>query len=143
MNYFTSCKTIADAKTIYTALRVFDEPNIEEHKKDFERILETIMSEAFFAYHKEKDETPDLFTLPTLQHIITKVAYLKCDIEIIGYWIYCFHAENVKSELEQLGFWHSSKHKAHIYSGKKKSRYATKAKLAELRTNNGMIKKAM
>jgi hypothetical protein len=143
MNYFTGCKTIADAKAIYTALCVFDDINSEEHKKDFESILEIIISEAFFSYHKEKGETPDLFTLPTLQDIIKKTAYLKCDIEIIGYWIYCFHAENVKTELEQLGFWHSSKHKAHIYSGKEKSRYATKVKLADLRTNNGMIKKAM
>jgi hypothetical protein len=60
MNYFTGCKTIADAKTIYAVLSVFDEANIEEHKKDFERILEMIASEAFFTYHKEKGEAPDL-----------------------------------------------------------------------------------
>jgi curved DNA-binding protein CbpA len=152
MNYFNNCKTIDEAKKHYRELLKQYHPDIAREEgqaatimiiDEFEKFIDCFMSASFNEYYADKYEKPDMSTITPFQEVLKKIIHLECDIEIIDYWIYCFHAENVRAELEQLGFWHSSKHKAHIYSGKKKSRYATKVKLAELRTNKGMIKKAM
>ena len=71
-----------------------------------------------------------------MKHIIT----LECEIEIIGYWIYCFNAYEVREQLKALNFWFSSKHKAWIYSGASKSRYCSKATLNEIRASKGNYK---
>jgi hypothetical protein len=63
--------------------------------------------------------------------------HLDCDIEIIGYWIYCFNSFLVKDRLKELDFWFSSKHKAWVFSGHQKSRYVTKATIDQLRAAKG------
>jgi hypothetical protein len=128
--------TLAEAKAVYNVLHVFGGENSKEIKKDFDAFLDSKVSDALYKYHKEKGEPLDLFTIPLFQDTIKKIVRLDCDIEIIGHWIYCFKAGKVKNELEQNGFWYSSKFRAWIFSGKKKRRYATKLKLSDLRNGN-------
>jgi hypothetical protein len=40
--------------------------------------------------------------------------------EIIGSWLYCFTTPLIGFQLLEMGFWHSSKHGAYIYTGREK-----------------------
>ena len=54
-------------------------------------------------------------------NILLKVIHLDIQIEIAGWRIYCRgNTYPVKEYLKDLGFWFSGKHKAWVYSGKKK-----------------------
>lgn len=65
------------------------------------------------------------------------VAGLKCEIEIIGTWVYCFATAETGIRLLSIGFWFSFKHNAYIYSGYPKSGPADDETLDEIRVRLG------
>ena len=69
-----------------------------------------------------------------------KIIDFDCDIEIIGYWIYCFRSYEIREALKEMGFWFSSKHKAWVFSGGAKTRYCSKKSLDEIRAEKGSQK---
>jgi curved DNA-binding protein CbpA len=146
MTYFNNCKTIDEAKKHYRELLKQYHPDIAGEAgqaatvkiiDEFEKFIDCFMSASFDEYYADKDEKPDMSTITPFQEVLRKIIHLDCDIEIIGYWIYCFNSFSVKDRLKELEFWFSSKHKAWVFSGHRKSRYVTKATLDQLRTAKG------
>jgi hypothetical protein len=74
------------------------------------------------------------------QEVLQKIIDLDCQIEIIGYWIYCFNSYAVHEQLKALGFWFSGKHKAWVFSGRAKRLRAGKETLDEIRARKGSQK---
>jgi ubiquinone/menaquinone biosynthesis C-methylase UbiE len=98
------------------------------------------MSHSFNSYYSDKEWKPEAEAVDPFQDILQKIINLDCEIEIIGYWIYCFKSYEVREQLKELGFWFSSKHKAWIYSGKAKRKIISKQTLEQIRAKKGSIK---
>jgi hypothetical protein len=98
------------------------------------------MSHSFNSYYEEKEWKPEPEAVNPFQDILKKIINLDCEIEIIGYWIYCFKSYEVREQLRALGFWFSSKHKAWVFSGRAKKNIAGKEKLDEIRARKGSQK---
>ena len=98
------------------------------------------MSHSFNSYYENKEWKPTADAVTPFQDILQKIINLDCEIEIIGYWIYCFNSKEVKEQLKELGFWFSGKHKAWIYSGKAKKNITSKETLDEIRARKGSQK---
>jgi len=60
--------------------------------------------------------------------------------EIIGQWLYCFPPPLIAFQLETIGFWHSFKHGAFVYSGTDKELPAGLETLEEIRARLGSQK---
>lgn len=66
-------------------------------------------------------------------NILLKVIHLDIQIEIAGWRIYCRgNTYPVKEYLKDLGFWFSGKHKAWVYSGKKKMYFRPRKSTPEM-----------
>jgi hypothetical protein len=148
MTYFTNRKTIEEAKKLYRELLKQHHPDHAgkegeaarvEIISDFNTFLDSFVSNSFNDYFADKEEKPDYSTITPFQEILKQIIHLDCEIEIIGYWIYCFNSYSVYKHLKELGFWFSSKHKAWIYSGGRKNRYVTKGTLDQLRKLKGTL----
>jgi hypothetical protein len=98
------------------------------------------MSHSFNSYYEDKEWKPGAEAVTPFQEILQKIINLDCEIEIIGYWIYCFNSYEVHEQLKELGFWFSSKHKAWVYSGRAKKLRAGKETLDEIRARKGSQK---
>jgi hypothetical protein len=98
------------------------------------------MSHSFNSYYEDKEWKPNADAVSPVQEILRNIINLDCEIEIIGYWIYCFNSKEVKEQLKELGFWFSGKHKAWVYSGKPKRKRAGKDTLDEIRARKGSYK---
>ena len=98
------------------------------------------MSHSFNSYYEDKDWKPNEEAVSPFQDILQKIINLDCEIEIIGYWIYCFNSKEVREQLKELGFWFSGKHKAWIFSGKAKKNISSKDTLDEIRAKKGSQK---
>ena len=98
------------------------------------------MSSSFNSYYEDKEWKPGPENVTPFQDILQKIINLDCEIEIIGYWIYCFNSKEVKEQLKELGFCFSSKHKAWVYSGKPKKNIKSKETLDEIRARKGSRK---
>jgi curved DNA-binding protein CbpA len=149
MKYFKGCKSIEEAKKLYRELLKQYHPDIAgtegeaatvEIINEFNKFIDCFVNNSFNEYYADKEEKPDMSTITPFQEVLKKVIHLDCEIEIIGYWIYCFNSYNVHEQLKELQFWFSSKHKAWVYSGKLKSRFVTKATIDQLRANKGSFK---
>jgi hypothetical protein len=150
MKYFTECKSIEQAKKLYRELLKKYHPDhagmegeaaTVEIINQFNIFIENFMSKSFDEYFSDKEERkPDYSTITPFAEVLKKIIYFDCEIEIIGFWIYCFKSKEIREELKTLGFWFSGKHKAWIYSGGQKSRYCTKATTDELRESKGNYK---
>jgi hypothetical protein len=57
--------------------------------------------------------------------------------EIIGQWLYCFTTHLIGVQLQAIGFWHSLKHCAYVYSGNPKENITGDETLDEIRTRLG------
>ena len=57
--------------------------------------------------------------------------------EIIGQWLYCFTTDLIGVQLQTIGFWHSYKHSAYVYSGEPKQDIADDESLDEIRQRLG------
>jgi hypothetical protein len=98
------------------------------------------MSHSFNSYYEDKEWKPGPDAVSPFQEILRQIINLDCQIEIIGYWIYCFNSKEVREQLKEMGFWFSGKHKAWVYSGKPKRGRAGKETLDEIRAKKGSQK---
>jgi hypothetical protein len=147
--YFKNCKSIEEAKATYRKLLLKNHPDhagkegeaaTVEIIQQFNHFIENFVSESFNSYYADKDEKPSDDTVTPFQDILKKIIDFECEIEIIGYWIYCFKSYEVREALKALGFWFSSKHKAWVFSGGKKTRFYSKKTLDEIRAEKGSRK---
>jgi curved DNA-binding protein CbpA len=149
MNYFQNCQTVEEAKKVYRKFLMQYHPDhagqegetvTKEIISQFKAFLKSFMSHSFNSYYEDKDWKPAQEAVYPFQDILQKIINLECEIEIIGYWIYCFNSKEVKEQLKELGFWFSGKHKAWIYSGKPKKNIASRETLDEIRNKKGSQK---
>jgi hypothetical protein len=149
MNYFEQCQSVEEAKRHYRELLMQYHPDhagqegeaiTKEIIAQFNAFLNGFMSHSFNSYYQGKEWKPGPEAVTPFQDILKKVINLDCEIEIIGYWIYCFNSKPVKDQLKDLGFWFSGKHKAWIYSGKPKKNIPSKETTDELRARKGSQK---
>ena len=149
MQYFIHCQSVEEAKKAYRVLLMQHHPDhagqegeavTKEIIKQFNNFLKSFMSHSFNSYYEDKDWKPDEEAVTPFQDILQKIINLECEIEIIGYWIYCFNSKEVREQLKELGFWFSGKHKAWIFSGKAKKNISSKDTLDEIRAKKGSQK---
>jgi hypothetical protein len=149
MNYFEQCQSVEEAKKRYRELIMKYHPDhAGEEGEDitkkiiqqFNDFLNGFMSHSFNSYYEEKEWKPNAEAVTPFQEVLQKIINFDCEIEIIGYWIYCFNSKEVREQLKELDFWFSSKHKAWIYSGRPKRLRAGKETLDEIRARKGSQK---
>ena len=149
MDYFINCRSVEEAKSIYRKLLMQFHPDhagqegeaiTKEIIKQFKVFLDGFMFSSFNSYYQDKEWRPGPDGVTPFQDILQKIINLDCEIEIIGYWIYCFNSKEVKDQLKELGFWFSGKHKAWVYSGKPKKNIKSKETLDEIRARKGSLK---
>jgi hypothetical protein len=148
-NYFKACKSIEEAKKTYRKLLLKNHPDhagaegeaaTVEIIRQFNAFIDFFVSDSFDSYYADKDNKPGAETVTPFQDILKKIIDFDCEIEIIGYWIYCFKSYEIREELKAIGFWFSSKHKAWVFSGGKKTRFYSKKTLYEIRAEKGSQK---
>jgi curved DNA-binding protein CbpA len=149
MNFFEHCQSVEEAKKHYRKLIMKYHPDhageegeaiTKEIIAQFNAFLKNFMANSFNSYYEDKEWKPAAGAETPFQEILQKIINLDCEIEIIGYWIYCFNSKAVKDQLKELGFWFSGKHKAWIYSGKPKKNITSKETLDEIRAKKGSQK---
>ena len=149
MNYFQHCQSVEEAKKHFRELLMQYHPDhagpegeaiTKEIIAQFHAFLKSFVSSSFNSYYEDKEWKPEADTVYDFQDILQRIINLDCEIEIIGYWIYCFKSKEVKDQLKELGFWFSGKHKAWIYSGKPKKGRASKKTLDDIRAEKGSQK---
>jgi curved DNA-binding protein CbpA len=149
MNYFGDCQSVEEAKKHYRKLLMQYHPDhageegeavTKEIINQFNNFLNGFMSDSFNAYYSDKDYKPAPAAETPFQEILQKIINLDCEIEIIGYWIYCFKSYEVREQLRELGFWFSSKHKAWVFSGRTKKNVTSRESLDEIRARKGSQK---
>jgi curved DNA-binding protein CbpA len=149
MKYFNQCKSIEEAKKHYRELLKQYHPDhagqegeeiTKEIIKQFNAFLNNFMSQSFNSYYADKDWKPDEGAETPFQEILQKIINLDCEIEIIGYWIYCFNSYEVREQLREMGFWFTAKHKAWVYSGRAKRNITSRETLDEIRAKKGSQK---
>jgi hypothetical protein len=149
MNYFEHCQSVEEAKKLFRQLLKQHHPDIAGVEGEavtkkiiaqFNSFLNGFMFYSFNSYYEDKEWKPNAEAVTPFQEVLRKIIHLDCQIEIIGYWIYCFNSKEVKEQLKELGFWFSGKHKAWVYSGKPKKGRAGKETLDEIRAKKGSQK---
>jgi hypothetical protein len=149
MNYFERCQSVEEAKKRYRELLMQYHPDhagkegeaaTKEIIAQFHAFLNAFMTHSFNSYYEDKEWKPAPDAVSPFQEVLQQIINLDCEIEIIGYWIYCFNSKAVKEQLKELGFWFSGKHKAWIYSGRPKRLRAGKETLDEIRAKKGSQK---
>jgi hypothetical protein len=149
MNYFEHCQSVEKAKKQYKKLLMQYHPDhageegeatTREIIAQFNAFLNGFMSHSFNSYYEDKEWKPGPDAVTPFLEALQKIINLDCEIEIIGYWIYCFNSKEVKEQLKESGFWFSGKHKAWIYSGRPKRLRAGKETLGEIRAKKGSQK---
>jgi hypothetical protein len=149
MNYFERCQSVEEAKKLYKKLLMQYHPDhagpegeavTKEIIAQFNAFLNGFMFRSFNSYYEDKELKPKEEAVTPFQEVLQKIINLDCQIEIIGYWIYCFNSKEVREQLKELGFWFSGKHKAWVYSGKPKRGRAGKETLDEIRAKKGIQK---
>ena len=149
MKHFEHCQSVEEAKKLFRKLLMQYHPDhageegeaiTKEIISQFKAFLNSFMSHSFNSYYEDKEWKPKPETVTPFMEILQKIINLDCEIEIIGYWIYCFNSKEVKDYLKELGFWFSGKHKAWIYSGKAKKNISSKETLDSIRAKKGSHK---
>jgi hypothetical protein len=149
MDYFSHCQSVEEAKKLYRELLMRYHPDhagpegeavTKEIIARFNAFLNGFMSHSFHAYYEDKEWKPKEEAVYPFQEILQKIIHLDCEIEIIGFWIYCFKSYEVRDTLKELGFWFSSKHTAWVYSGRAKRHVASRESLDEIRARKGSQK---
>jgi hypothetical protein len=149
MNYFEHCQSVEEAKKRYRELLKQYHPDhagpegeaaTKEIIAQFHSFLNGFISHSFNSYYEDKEWKPAADAVTPFQDILKKIIEFDCEIEIIGYWIYCFKSYAVHEQLKDLGFWFSSKHKAWVFSGRAKRLRAGKETLDEIRARKGSQK---
>jgi len=149
MNYFANCQSIEEAKKNYRELLMQYHPDhageegeaiTKEIIAQFHTFLKNFVAHSFNAYYEDKEWKPAPDAVTPFQDILEKIINLDCEIEIIGYWIYCFNSYEVREQLRSLGFWFTGKHKAWVYSGRAKLNISSKETLDQIRARKGSQK---
>ena len=149
MNYFEHCQSVEEAKRVYRELLMQYHPDhacpdgeaaTKEIINQFNTFLNGFMSHSFNSYYENKEWKPNPDAVTPFQDILKKIINFECEIEIIGFWIYCFQSYEVREQLRELGFWFSSKHKAWVYSGRAKKNISSRETLNEIRARKGSQK---
>jgi hypothetical protein len=149
MNYFENCQSVEEAKKRYRELLKRYHPDhagpegeaaTVEIISQFNSFLNSFMSHSFNSYYEDKEWKPSPDAVYPFQEILQQIISLDCEIEIIGYWIYCFNSKAVKDQLKALGFWFSGNRKAWIYSGRPKRNISSHETLDEIRAKKGSTK---
>ena len=149
MSYFAKCQSVEEAKKLYRVLLKQHHPDhagpegeaiTKEIIAQFNAFLNGFMSHSFHSYYEDKEWKPNAEAVTPFQEVLQKIINLDCQIEIIGFWIYCFNSKEIKEQLKELGFWFSGKHKAWVYSGRPKKGRAGKETLDEIRERKGSQK---
>jgi hypothetical protein len=113
MNYFEHCQSVEETKKHYRELLMQHHPDhareegeaaTKEIIAQFNNFLNGFISHSFNAYYEGKEWKPGPDAVTPFQEILQKIIHLDCEIEIIGYWIYCFNSKAVKEQLKDLGF---------------------------------------
>jgi len=151
MKYFSNCKSVEEAKKHYRELLKQYHPDHagqegEEITKEiinqFNAFLKSFMTNSFNSYYEDKEWKPEAGAETPFQEVLQKIIDLECEIEIIGYWIYCFNSYEVRDQLRELGFWFTKKHKAWVYSGRAKLNISSRETLDQIRASKGSQKVA-
>ncbi|GHU68546.1 hypothetical protein FACS189447_11000 [Spirochaetia bacterium] len=149
MNYFENCQSVEEAKKRYRELLKQYHPDHAGPEGEaatvdiinqFNAFLNGFMSHSFNSYYEDKEWKPNADAVTPFQEILQKIIDLDCEIEIIGYWIYCFNSKEVREQLKALGFWYSGNRKAWIYSGRPKRNISSHETLDEIRAKKGSQK---
>jgi hypothetical protein len=106
----------------------------------FNAFLNGFMSHSFDSYYADREWKPGPDAVTPFQEVLRQIINLDCEIEIIGFWIYCFKSYEVRETLRELGFWFTSKHKAWVYSGRAKRNISSRETLDEIRARKGSRK---
>lgn len=131
--YFTTDLSLDEGKSLFRKLVKENHPDIggsasvtAEIIECFEQFCKWCMAGAFTSAGDTK--TAD-FSATVFSDMLAEVMKMNCRVELIGFWIYCFDAFEVKDQLKEMGFWFSGKHKAWIYNGgakvNRRSRFTT------------------
>jgi hypothetical protein len=113
MDYFEHCQSVEEAKKRYRELLMRYHPDhvgaegealTREIIRQFNAFLNSFMSHSFNSYYEDKEWKPGAEAVTPFQEILRKIINLDCEIDIIGYWIYCFNSKAVKKQLKELGF---------------------------------------
>jgi hypothetical protein len=145
MPFFKKCQSIEEARKIFNTLLQENKPRIKGMKSrainniktQYTIFLNRFMSNCFFTYYESKSWIPNEEDLTSLQEKLKKIINFECEIEIIGFWIYCFKAKALRKHLLKLGIWHSSTHKAYVFSGLAKKNVHSGKSLDEIRARLG------
>jgi hypothetical protein len=62
------------------------------------------MSHSFNSYYENKEWKPKEEAVYPFQEVLRKIIPLDCEIEIIGYWIYCFNSKVVYVTIIRGGY---------------------------------------
>jgi len=141
--------TLADIKNQYRNLMMENHPDhggndeiAKEINAEYEFILEHMLDHAFESYQADRQsrgQDPFDVNLNPFYEILKTIMEMEgLDIQIIGYWIYAFKSFQHKDELAKLGFWFSKKHRAWVFSGRKKSRFHTNMTLDQIKDVHGV-----
>ncbi len=140
-NYFFNCKNIEDAKKIYHSLLKENHPDkggdtftCQNIINQFESFLNIFTENIFSTDENIKyNQYSGIFA-----DVISKIIrFENMEIQIIGYWIYCFKSYEYKEELKKLGFWFSKKHKAWCFSGTEKKNMRSRYTLEDVKKMHG------
>jgi curved DNA-binding protein CbpA len=139
MKYFSDAKDLNEAKKIYREMSKKLHP---DHGGDAE--LFKVMQAEYEAFTSDfmkssfnKAKNTYNHNVSDFQDILKKIMEFDIEIEIVGFWIYARSSYHVKDQLKEMGFWFSGKHKAWIYSGRPKTKRATRLSMDSIRTIHG------
>ena len=141
--YFKDCKKIDEAKKLYHTLLKENHPDhggdtsiCQQIIEQFENYIILFTADIFSTEENKKyQHFSDDF-----QAILNKVIHFEnMEIEIIGYWIYCFKSFEYKEELKSFGFWFSKKHKAWVFTGTEKKAFRSRYTTNDIRNMHGSV----
>lgn len=145
--YFTTCKTMDEAKHLYRELAKRLHPDhggdaeaFKAMADEYDRFNAGAWNRAYTAYSSTAGIHPNANT-DLFEAMIKRTVHLATEanatVEIIGYWIYVFDGYSIRETLKGLGFWFSSKHKAWVFSGSAKHKTHTRLTTDDIRSLHG------
>lgn len=145
-NWFSGCATVEQVKARYRALMQEHHPDHggkTEDAQDINRAMEAWLREGMgraFRQHQTEtgrgfDEDQPILFAKIVAEIMAMSGVGR--IEIIGFWVYCFESYEAREALKALGFWFSSKHKAWVYSGRRKIAIRSRLTTNDIRLIHG------
>ena len=145
-NYFDGCETIDAVRTRYRELVKHHHPDAGGDA-DTMQAVNAALEAALLALHRghtrtwkqgragEADDW-DIGSEPFAE-VLRSILDLNVTIEIIGFWVYCFDAFEVRGQLKGLGFWFSRRHRAWVYSGRSKRAIRSSCSTDAIRARHG------